>query len=219
VLHAGGQVNKVVSILVVFVVTALQVTTAHAAELAEVITGVEGKYKSVAVMQADFVQTTRSALFGEEIQRGDVTLKRPSMMLWNFTNEKQFVTDGSTMWIYTKADNQVIRYDDISGATSTADSLLQSLDRLSELFEVALASETETTYVLGLTPKEENSQYKGIKLTLNHEHVVQSVVIDDAFDNVTELNFADIRLDGDVPDSKFKFDIPEGAEVITAGSM
>ncbi|MBT3222809.1 MAG: outer membrane lipoprotein carrier protein LolA, partial [Proteobacteria bacterium] len=114
------------------------VAAAFAGDASEVLAGVEKKYTGVTVMKADFVQTTRSALFGEEQQKGDVTLKRPSMMLWNFTNEKQFVTDGKSMWIYTKADNQVILYDDISGATSTADSLLQSLDRLGDLFDVSL---------------------------------------------------------------------------------
>ena len=198
---------------------ALTSPVAGAAELQEVIKGVEGKYASVKVMQADFVQTTRSEIFGEEVQRGHVTLKRPSMMLWNFTNEKQFVTDGKTMWIYTKADNQVIQYDDISGATSTADSLLQSLDRLSELFDVVLSGETEETLALTLSPKQDDSQFKRIQLTLNREYVVQRLVIDDAFNNVTELGFAKIELEGEVPDSAFRFDVPEGAEVITAGSM
>ena len=192
---------------------------ASAAEPEALISAIEGKYKDVTVMQADFTQTTRSELFGAEQQRGDVTLKRPSMMRWNFTNEKQFVTDGKTMWIYTRADNQVIKYDDISTSTSTADSLLQSLDKLSELFQVDVESSTEESHTLMLSPKEENSQLKKIRLTLGAGYLVDHVVITDAFDNVTELQFTNMKLNAQVPDTMFKFDIPAGAEVITAGSM
>ena len=197
----------------------LWLPAAFAGDASEVLAGVEKKYKGVTVMKADFVQTTRSTLFGEERQKGDVTLKRPSMMLWNFTNEKQFVTDGKSMWIYTKADNQVILYDDISGATSTADSLLQSLDRLSDLFDVTLVDGLEEGHGLSLVPRDEQSQFRNINLTLGEDFVIRSIVINDAFDNVTELTFENVALDADVPDSAFKFNVPDGAEVITAGSM
>jgi outer membrane lipoprotein carrier protein len=194
-------------------------TLATAAEKEEIIKAIESKYADVTVMQADFTQTTRSALFGAEQQRGDVTLKRPSMMRWNFTNEKQFVTDGKTMWIYTRADNQVIKYDDVSTSTSTADSLLQSLDKLSEIFKVEVEPVDSGQHVLVLLPNGENSQFKKIRLTLSSEFLVDHVVVTDAFENVTELKFTNMKLNVQVKDSLFQFDIPSGAEVITAGSM
>jgi outer membrane lipoprotein carrier protein len=192
---------------------------ASATEKEDIIKAIEAKYTDVTVMQAEFTQTTRSVLFGAEQQRGDLTLKRPSMMRWNFTNEKQFVTDGKTMWIYTRADNQVIKYDDISTSTSTADSLLQSLDKLSEIFKVEIEPSDPSKHVLILFPIEENSQFKKIRLTLSSDFLVDHVVVTDAFDNVTELKFSNMKLNSEVSDSLFKFDIPTGAEVITAGSM
>jgi outer membrane lipoprotein carrier protein len=192
---------------------------AMAAETEEIIKAIEAKYTDVSVMQADFTQTTRSALFGAEQQRGDVTLKRPSMMRWNFTNEKQFVTDGKTMWIYTRADNQVIKYDDISTSTSTADSLLQSLDKLSEIFKVEVEPGDSGQHILLLLPNGKNSQFKKIRLTMSADFSVDHVVVTDAFENVTELKFTNMKLNGQVEDSSFQFDIPTGAEVITAGSM
>lgn len=194
-------------------------TVAVAAETEEIIKAIETKYTDVSVMQADFTQTTRSALFGAEQQRGDVTLKRPSMMRWNFTNEKQFVTDGKTMWIYTRADNQVIKYDDISTSTSTADSLLQSLDKLSEIFKVEVEPGDSGQHILLLLPNGKNSQFKKIRLTMSADFSVEHVVVTDAFENVTELKFTNMKLNGQVEDSSFQFDIPTGAEVITAGSM
>lgn len=192
---------------------------ASAAEPDALIKAIEAKYKDVNAMQADFKQTTHNELFGDEQHSGEVTLKRPSMMRWNFTHDKQFVTDGKTMWIYTRADNQVIKYDDISVSASSADALLQSLDKLSELFEVEVEVSSELQHTLVLRPKEENSQLKKMRMRLSASYIVERVEITDAFDNVTDLEFTDVKLNPVVPDSVFKFTIPEGAEVITAGSM
>ncbi len=108
-------------------------------EVQEVVDAVEAKYATVEAIQASFVQTTHSEIFGSEEQAGSLVLKRPAKMRWEFTTgvEKQFVTDGRTMWVFTRSENQAIRYDDVS-SSGAADSLLQSLDKLDEMFEIQL---------------------------------------------------------------------------------
>lgn len=175
---------------------------------------VEAKYADVTTLKADFVQTNTSELFGEEVQKGELLLKRPAMMRWAFGDEKQFVTDGKSMWIYTAADKQVIEYADISGNRTAADSLLQSLDKLDEFFTVKiLASDDAKGHSLQLTPKEEG-QFKNLKLSLDAELTVSGVVMTDAFDNVTDIAFSKVELNAPAEDSAFQFKAPEGVEVI-----
>jgi outer membrane lipoprotein carrier protein len=183
-----------------------------------VIQAVEAKYSKVQAMQADFVQTTRSEVFGEEKQSGQVVLKRPKQMLWNFTGgaKKQFVTDGKTMWIYTEDEKQVIRYDDVSASSSTADSLLQSLDSLDEIFVVDLVEAGPTHHILALQPRKDGAQVKHLNLELDPDYVVRTVTITDSFDNVTVLAFSAVHLNPEVPDSMFQFQPPAGVEVISA---
>lgn len=192
---------------------------ASASDATAVIRAVEAKYSKVQAMSADFVQTTRSEAFGEETQVGELVLKRPKQMYWNFTGgaNKQFVTDGKTMWIYTAADKQVIRYDDVSASTSTADSLLQSLDSLDELFAVDLIDASEAHQVLSLQPRKDGGQVKHLDLELDPQYVVKTVTITDTFDNVTVLAFSGVHLNPNVPDSMFQFQPPPGVEVIAAG--
>jgi outer membrane lipoprotein carrier protein len=185
----------------------------------KLIESVEAKYSTVSVMKAAFEQTTKSQMFGEEKSSGDLIVKRPSKMRWTFEGDsKQFVTDGKTMWIWSKADNQVIRYDDVSSQASAADSILGSLDQLQELFEVDVVPVDVPGHTLSLTPREEG-QFKKVKLVLTDGLVLEQVVITDAFDNVTELTFKDVVLNATVPDSAFEFEVPAGANLVVASQM
>lgn len=187
-----------------------------------VITAVESKYKDVEALTANFVQTTKSPLFGDEVTNGELKVKRPSMMRWTFEGDggKEFVTDGDTMWIYTKAENQVLKYEDVSSMKSQADSLLQSLDKLNELFEVSVVDDgDEAIHTLALAPREGESQFKSLQLVLDGEYVIQGVTMTDPFDNVTELAFSEVELGAKLEDAAFAFEIPEGAQLVEAGAL
>lgn len=181
-----------------------------------IVGAVEAKYADVNTLTAAFTQTTKSELYGADEQVGTVALQRPASMRWNFEGDgRQFVTDGKTMWIYNAADNQVMRYDDVSKSAASADSLLQSLDRISELFEITVLADTATSKRLSLKPKgKEAEQVKRIELGLTGDLTLQDVTIVDAFDTTTALSFREVKLDAKVPESTFQFEVPKGAEVI-----
>lgn len=191
-------------------------TTTAATDQKAVISAIEKKYSGVTAMQAAFVQTSHSQTFGDDKQSGTVALKRPKQMFWDFGN-KQFVTDGKTMWVYTADDNQVIKYDNIgtSGGT-TADELLTSLDKIDSLFAVTTL-EDSVGHSFDLAPKKDNGSVKKVHLELSDDLLVEKVVITDSFDNITQLDFTDVKLNVEVPDSKFQFQVPPGAEVVSTG--
>ncbi|MBW1876934.1 MAG: outer membrane lipoprotein carrier protein LolA [Deltaproteobacteria bacterium] len=198
-------------------------TTAAATEeptTASVVEALEAKYAAVEALKADFVQTTRSAVYGDDEQRGTLLVKRPAMMRWEFHGgeERHFVTDGKTMWVYTKSDQEVIRYDNVGGERSALDSLLSSLDQIDELFDVRLAEGTQDAITLDLTPHEQE-QVKRARLVLTDALVIQHLTIVDPFDSVTDLAFSNVQLDPEIPDSAFVFEVPEGVEIIVGGGF
>lgn len=183
-----------------------------------VVKKIESKYADVKAMKARFTQTVRNPAYGDEVQKGEVTLERPAKMHWSFAGDgKQFVTDGRTMWIYNPGHKQVIRYKDVSNPAGSAQSLLTSLDRIGQLFSVTERPD-DSGHTLVLVPREADAQYKNVVLHLSGELMVEKVVITDNFDTVTELVFHDIRLDPKVPADQFVFSVPKGVEVIDAGS-
>ncbi len=193
------------------------VASASEARVGEVLKRIQAKYQPVDLMQARFAQKTTSPLYGETAQQGTLTVQRPKKMRWEFEGEgKLFVSDGTTMWIYSKNDNQVIRYTDFASQSASADALLQSLDKLGELFEVTVLDGDGV--VLGLVPKDEaaKAQVKGIRLSLSDALDLQEVQVTDAYDGVTTLSFETVTLGGSVAPDTFQFKVPEGAEVVDA---
>lgn len=213
---------------VLLTLSAVSVATAsggeHSAAEAEVtalVSAVESKYAGVQALSARFVQTTHSEIFGDEHQEGKVTLKRPGKMRWEFTSgaEKQFITDGRTMWVYTKVDNQAIRYDNI-GQGGAMDSLLQSLDKLTELFSVEVMPKANSHHRLRLRPKSaQEARFKVVELDLTPDLTLDKVSITDAFDARTDLAFSSVVLNAEAPDRIFEFQPPAGVEILTTGSM
>ncbi len=190
---------------------------ADAMEKEELIEAVEARYGKVDTLSADFVQVSRSELFGDETESGHLLLKRPDKMRWSFGSDKVFVTDGKKMWIYAASENQVIEYDDISEGRSTADELLTSLDKINDLFHIKVLESTASRHRLELTPNE-TGQFKKVVLTLDASMTLQKVIITDTFDNVTEISFSNVKTGVSIPDSKFTFTVPAGADVVKANN-
>ena len=194
----------------------------------EAVTAVESFYSNVQSMEANFVQITRSPSMGtEEEQRGRILLKRPRQMRWDFTrpDRRLFVTDGQQMWIHSPEDNQVIHYQDVSGAAASGgiDSLLSEMDKLDESFNVALVEDPEASrlghFSLALTPKAE-APFKRLLLEVHKRKLtLKRILVVDSFDNETELRFTGVKVNGTVDDSQFQFDVPEDAELIQPDAL
>jgi outer membrane lipoprotein carrier protein len=193
----------------------------------EAVAALESFYTNVQSMQANFVQITRSPSMGtEEEQKGRLVVKRPKKMRWDFTrpDKRLFLTDGQQMWIHSPEDNQVIHYKDVSGMSSGGiDSLLSEMDKLSESFTVVLDTVPKAAsighFALRLTPKNE-APFKSLYLEVNKRKLtLKRVLVVDTFDNETELRFSGVKVNAEVPDSMFQFEVPAGAELIQPDAL
>ncbi len=212
--------------LVVALSLALLPATAVADEapsVQQVIDGVESTYKDVDSLQADFSQVARSAAMGAgQAQQGVVMLARPRQMRWEFKvpDDKLFVTDGKTMWVYTPADKQVFVSEDLGGGDSGTDQLLENLDSLDELFDVQmLPGAPEGSVKLSLTPKKA-AQFKKLQLQLSSEgYRLQELVVVDSFDNETVLTFTNLQINPKLAPTSFHFDVPDGINVVRSDGL
>ena len=193
----------------------------------QVVSAVESAYAGVDTIKADFVQVTRSAAAGEEPrQKGVVLLKRPRKMRWNFTQPmiSSFITDGQKMWVWSAESNQVILTEDLSASSGNdMAALLSDLGKLGELFDVQHVESTEAdehrSHILQLKPKTEAS-FKSLQLVVSRKkYTLERLVMVDLFDNIVELDFSAVRMNPEITDEQFTFQIPEGATVIRADGM
>lgn len=172
------------------------------------------KYGPITVLRGTFVQTTKSP-YGDQTQSGTVILQRPGRMRWEFTGDgKQFVSDGSTLWVYTPAEKQVLRLKGAGQQVASTDLVLQSMDKLGTLYQVALGPAKE----LILTPKPgEEAQFTKLVLKLDAALMIDEVAVTDPFGTVTRLDFTKLEAGGAVPADVFTFTIPAGVQVVDAG--
>jgi len=190
-----------------------------AADAKALIAKVEARYKDVTGLKGKFTQIARSDVFGDETTKGEVVLKRPNKMRWAYGAEKEFITNGKKMWADNAQDKQVIEYDDIAAGQSTADSLLTSLDKISDIFDIEVLASSDAGHDLVLMPKDTaTAQFKRVALSLDGELQPKKVVITSTFDEVTELTFESIQLNPAIDDSVFEFTAPAGVDVVKAST-
>lgn len=190
------------------------------ATVTKLLDQIQAKYAPVSILRGTLIQTTNSPIYGKQDQKGTVVLERPGKMRWEFEDKRQYVSDGSTMWIYTPDDKQVIRIRDFGAQAATADAVLQSMHKLRELFDVTVvSSDPKLGHELLLAPKAgQDAQFKALALKLDANLMFDEVRITDPFDTVTVMDFTSVELGGAVAPDVFTFQIPEGVQVIDAGS-
>jgi len=177
------------------------------------------RYADVPTLEASFVQTSRSPIYGEESQKGTVALERPDKMRWVFEGDgRHFVTDGKTLWIWSPNDKQVLRFKEAGGELTAALQVLQSLHRVRELFVVTVVSSDDVAgTVLSLAPKPGDPVYfQKLLLTLDPALSLKQVDMTDPQGTQATLVFSGVVLGKDLPDDLFTFVVPEGVDVVDA---
>lgn len=188
--------------------------------VADVVAGVKATYKSASSVRADFTQVVRSVAMGtEDRQRGKIAFEQPRKIRVEMGQpiSAVFVSDGRTLWSYSVKDKQVLETPELG--TGSMGISLDDLGRIDELFNVTLLPErpSKPGHTVQLTPRQAGA-FKSLQLTVSKQkYVLQDLVLVDQMDNVTEMNFTMVRLNGDIPDSDFVFVAPPGVQVIKAG--
>jgi outer membrane lipoprotein carrier protein len=194
------------------------VTGARAGETAEeILERVRAKYATVNDAEVRFSQRVRFP--GSRIDQstsGVLVMKKDNRYRIEI-DRQTIVTDGETVWRHTQEPNQVFvdRYADgsralspdriLGGGTADMPAVIVGREKLGKGEAV----------VLKLTPKEDALTVKSLKLWVSTaDWLVRRAEIVDGTGVETTYAVTDIRLNAGIPDSRFQFRVPEGAEVV-----
>jgi len=195
---------------------------AAAISASEVARGVESKYSSLRDLSADFRQESRIVTLGRSrIKSGTIRFERPGRMRWDYhpPDPQLVVSDGSTLWFYRPGQQQVI-VQDISAAFTNQTPLLflfgeGSLAQEFDWDEKDLEGDGDGIYTLAMRPREETPDLISLTLEVRAlDFSIGATVLEDAFGNVTRLEFSEEKENQGLPDEIFTFQVPEGTEVI-----
>ncbi len=168
---------------------------------------------------ADFLQeSTLTAMDITDTATGKAWFKHPGKMRWEYiTPEKHaIITDGSNLWIYRPADNQVIKGDAVNYfGNGKGASFLSNFSLVQESFDVSLDQQTDSDYRLKLIPREKQYELSAIYLVVDKESLdIEQVISENVYGDITRITFDNLTFSTEIDDARFHFDIPPGADVV-----
>jgi outer membrane lipoprotein carrier protein len=187
------------------------------------VEAIEEHYQSIQDLRAEFVQKTRSVALvgadrsGASTSTGTVVFAKPGKMRWSYEEPEPslVVSDGETLWLYDPVHAEVQRTSVTGGFLSgAAVQLLIGEGDLRRDFHVKEISCTADTALLELVPRVD-ATYEKLRLLVDPESgEVRQTTVFDLVGNVTEVTFHDVRTNERPADAVFRFEPPEGVDVI-----
>lgn len=194
-----------------------------AASATDVVRKVQDRYDETRNFAADFSQEMRIESGGQVLKSsGKVWFQRPGRMHWEYlTPEKQtIIADGTSLWIVQPADNQVLKAPLQNAFESrTPVSFLLGVARIEQDFRATLLSPADDGKLrLQLDPaKAEDGSLGSLVLDVDPAtYDVTAATIRDPLGNTTRVALLDVRRNGTVDETLFRFERPAGMDVIEA---
>ena len=175
-------------------------------------------YDNTEDLTANFIQRyTRVAISRTSESRGVVTIRKPGMMRWDYSQPeiKSFIADGKTLVIYEPEEEQaIIDRNFRSSQLNSSMGFLWGHGKLADSFTVLSSKKDGTKTVLSLKPKAD-ATYTKLLLTVDTKsgQVLESKLFETA-GNTNHFKFRDIKTNTKVPTSRFKFTPPSDIDVI-----
>ncbi len=192
------------------------------AALKDIIATVQRAYDSTKDLHAEFEQQVNSPNRKARVLRGEVWLKKPGRMRWDYTKpeKKLMVSDGATLWVYEPEDEQAFKQDVKNSTLPTSVSVLMGEGKLAEEFEITRVQAPELPeqpgqVTLKLVPKKATAAYRYLYMVVDEKTgVVDRTMLFDQQGGTSLMAFKNSALNQGVADAKFKFTPPAGTKVV-----
>ena len=215
--------RRVALVLTAALATLTVSTTAQQPSAGQIAAALQAKYDKIRDFSADFTQQYESGVLKRKLtERGKVRVKKPGKMRWDYAapEKKVFVSDGSQIYLWVPADNQVTRSPvPKEDEATTAVLFLVGKGNLTRDFRVTFVPDAPGgTYGLRLEPKLPERDYDWLQLVVDRQTLqIRSLTAADRQGGQSTFAFSNLKENIGVPDSAFAFKIPRGADVVTAG--
>src|SRR5712691_2045200 len=166
-------------------------------------------------LRAEFTQTAFNKSLNQTIPaQGTVYLKKGGKLRWEYTEPtpQEIVSDGTKLWVYTPALNQV--------NVGDAPEALAGLGRLRAEFDVRFLNPAQPkdgggNWVLDLTPKQPLPTLARLILAVDAKTwELRTAVVYDQFENTVTMRFAKVAINSSLPDQLFTFVAPRGVATV-----
>ena len=152
-----------------------------------------------------------------EITRGNVQIKKPGKMKWvyNSPDPQILITDQKNLWLYTPEEGQATKMPIENVYSSNTPALfLAGQGRLTDIFDVVQVLAEKDKFIIVFIPKEVESSLSRLVLRANkNNYQITGATVYDKLGNKTGIRFRTIRINEEIPESVFNFEVPAGVEI------
>ena len=182
----------------------------------------QANYDTVTDFRAGFEHQYQGGLIRTSIvEHGTVLIKKPGKMLWQYTSseDKLYVSDGATFYAYFPLDRQVIATPVPSGEQASIPILfLAGRGNLLEDFSASYddGPTDPGTWAIRLIPTRPETDYEWLVLRVDQTTLsLTGLSTIDTQGGTSTYRFTDLVENRNPPDSLFRFEIPDGVDVMT----
>ncbi|MDY6941744.1 MAG: outer membrane lipoprotein chaperone LolA [Pseudomonadota bacterium] len=173
-------------------------------------------YDEVSTLQARFIQRVedeRGRVI--EITEGQLWLRRPNLFRWSYDgpNPQIIVSNGRNIQLYDVDLSQVTVRPLDDALSGTPALLLAGGADLEQHFSVTSTGRHDDLDWFELTPRNTETDFRLVRLGLREGRILQMELIDQ-FGQVTRIRFTAIKVNVDVPASRFELDLPPDVDVV-----
>jgi len=184
----------------------------------ETVNAIQKNYESVLTLKADFEQKAFVKMLNRtEITRGNVQIKKPGKMKWvyNSPDPQVLISDQKSLWLYVPEEEEATKMPIESVYSSNTPALfLAGQGILTDIFNVVQVLTKEDKFVAVFTPKEVESSLSRLVLRANkNNYQITGATVYDRLGNRTSIKFRSIRINEEIPESVFNFEVPVGVEI------
>ena len=189
----------------------------------DVVSRLQQTYEQTIDFKADFIQeTTIKSIKKTDREEGVVFFKNPKNMLWNYTKPKakKLVINSKKVWLYLPQEKVAYTQDsDYIFKSKVLIKFLTGLGKLKDDFTIDYAKsdalDKNENYRLVLTPREKNTPYNTLQITVDKNiFYILQVNFDDTFGNSTNLRFSNIAINSGLAANIFQFKPPAGVSIL-----
>lgn len=148
---------------------------------------------------------------------GTMALQRPGKFRWQTQrpNPQLALADGKNIWVYDAQLQQATRQKQTAINNSPGALLSGNVSKLAQQFNVKyLAPIANTDQGFILTPNDKNALFQSVQLYFNHG-LLQTMRLKDNLDQLTLIQFHQVKNNIAINPSLFRFSPPKGVDVVT----
>lgn len=198
----------------------LLVVSAQAApDISTTLRGVEKRYNSARTLQVFFEQTYDAPRRGPRTESGELYLRKPGRMRWEYANPKGklFISDGKTVWLYLANQNRVERtkVKESEDMRAPLAFLLGKVDFNRDFSRFVARQKNGETWITA-EPKSDRLMFRQIEFRVGPQFEILELNITDQMNAVMTFRFKSEKLNPPLSAALFTFQPPAGAEIVEA---